>query len=141
MSKIQVFTIFIDLFQFHISSRIESNVVEYHHQLSEKIIYLHRGLQLSSDKYLYGPIIFQNIVELIKHGLVIFLCEFFTSLLLIFNGDGFLSLLSRQFLGFFPFFHFELVFDDVPFVVHLYSFLFVLYFIRLLLVSLLEFLN
>lgn len=141
MSKIQVFTVFVDLFQFHISSRIESYVVENHHQLSEKIIYLDRWLQLSSDKYLYGSIVFQNIVELIKHGLVILLCEFLTSLLLIFNSDRFLSLLSRQFLPLFPFFHLELVFDDVPFVVHFYSFLFVLYLIRLLLVSMLEFLN
>lgn len=141
MCKIQGFSIFVDLLKFHISSRIEGNVMEYHHQFPEKIIYLDRWFQLSGNKYLYRSIIFQNVVEFIKHSFIILLCKFFTSLLLIFNGDRFLSFLSGQLLSLLSLFHFELVLNDISFVMYFYSFLFIFYFIRLLLVSLCKFLN
>ena len=88
MSEIQVLGVFVDLLKLHISSGKESYVVEHHHEFSEEIVYFDGWFELSGDEYLDGSIVFENIVELIEHGLIVLVCELFASFLLVFDGDG-----------------------------------------------------
>lgn len=100
--------------------------MKHHHQLSQTVINLLRRFQLSSYQYLNRPILLQNLVKFVKNSLVILFLKLLPTFLLVLNSDRLLSFFSWKFLSFLSFLHFELIFDNIPLIMHLNSLLFVL---------------
>jgi hypothetical protein len=135
MSEIEILRVCVDILKFHVATRVVSHIMEHHHQFSQESITLYWWFELSSDENLDRPIVFENIVELIKHGLIVIFNKLLASFLLVLNCNRLLPLLSWQFLSFLALLHLKLILDSIPGVVHLDSFLLILDLIRLFLVG------
>ena len=141
MSILQFLPMLINFIEFHIVSWVVSNIVKYHHQLSQKIVNFNWWFQLSCYQYFHRTIFFQYFVELVKHCLIVFFFKLFTCFLFVFNCYWLLTLLLRQLLSLFSLFHLYLIFQGVSLIIYLNSLLLVLDLVRFSVESMAEFLH
>ena len=92
MGVIKVFGTSVDLIQLHIFPGVVINIVKDHHQFAEVFINLFGGLDRGREQDLDWGLLIEVLLELIELSFVVFIQVLFTSLLFVFDGDGFLSL-------------------------------------------------